>query len=123
MNFRIEIKMINIIKIMIPNQNDSMNEIDIYRLKNDDWQICRFLFEFKNFNTALNELNKSLKWKNDFGIYLRIDDYFPKEFYEMLESNQFGQDKNGRHVHWYLTTSKNIIKHSVKYYDVLPYRF
>jgi hypothetical protein len=87
------------------------HEIDVNRVRDDNWQIERFILDQKNRDEdkAYEAMVKALRWKKSFGVHERNDQYFPKEFYELHEIEMFGQDKSGRIIHWEITRNiKNI---------------
>lgn len=71
---------------------------DVERVRKEDWQVKRFLDEYENEDQAFNELLKSLKWKKEFGIHERDDQYFPKEFWELNGVEIIGQDNQKRYI-------------------------
>jgi len=84
------------------------HQIDVDRVRNDDWQIERFIIDQESEDKAYESLIKALQWKKSFGIHERNDQYFPKEFYESHEIEMYGRDKEGRPIHWDVT--KNLVK-------------
>lgn len=73
------------------------HEIDIERVKTEEWQVKRFLVEFNNDeDKAFELLCKAMKWKKEFGIHERDDQYFFKELWELTGSEISGRDKQGR---------------------------
>jgi hypothetical protein len=78
------------------------HEIDVNRVRTDNWQIERFVLDQENANEdkAYESLIKALQWKKSFGIHDRSDQYFPKEFYELHAIEMYGRDKEGRIILW-----------------------
>ena len=80
---------------------DSFHPIDIERVRNDQWQVKRFLLHYGNDEAAAAEaLFKALRWKKEYGIHNRDDRYFPRELFEMSGAEICGRDKEGRLIHW-----------------------
>ena len=88
---------------------DLFHELDVKRVRTDDWQIERFVIDQQNEGLAYNALVKALQWKKSFGVHERTDHYFPKEYFEFSELHNFGTDKKGRLIKWEKTrTERNI---------------
>lgn len=87
---------------------DYYHDIDISRVKSDDYLIERFVTEYQNEEKATEELIKTLKWKRAFGLHSRTDQFFPKEFYELFEIEMHGTDREGHLLHW--ESTRNLIK-------------
>ena len=101
----------NLIRYKFLNDNNNLfDEIDIFRVRTDDWQINRFVIEHQDIYRALYALRIAMRWRKEFGIHRRNDQYFPKEFYEALESDQTGRDRDGRYVHWSNINANRIAK-------------
>lgn len=92
--------------------SDSFDETDVIRILSDDWQIERYLIQHQDIEVAYNALIRTLVWKKKFGIHERTDRFFPKEFYETMESDRTGLDRDGRHVYWANIKSSKIHKYS-----------
>lgn len=59
------------------------DERDIRKVRENDWTVYRFLRTEKyNFETALEKLDKCMKWRKDMQMNDRQDSDAPKEFYE-----------------------------------------
>ncbi|KAF7491509.1 Motile sperm domain-containing protein 2 [Sarcoptes scabiei] len=93
-------------------QNPTLyHSIDIERVRNEDWQVKRFLDEFEgDEDKAFELLCKALRWKKEIGIHEHDDQYFPKEFWEFSGSEICGQDKNGRLIQLEVMRSQHIFK-------------
>jgi len=77
------------------------HEVDVQRVRSDDWQIERFAVEHGlNEDAAYEALVRALKWKKEFGIHDRTDHYFPKEYFEWSETQTYGRDREGRLIQW-----------------------
>ena len=76
------------------------HEIDVNRVREDNWQIERFIDSDCNEDTAYNSLIKAMKWKKSFGVHERSDRYFPKEMFELNKSDIYGRDREGRVICW-----------------------
>ena len=84
------------------------HEIDVNRVQTDDYQIERFITEYESEDRAYEEIIKTMKWKREYGIHERNDQYFPKEFYDLFDIEMHGKDREGSHLHW--ESTKNLIK-------------
>jgi len=76
------------------------HQIDIERVRTEDWQIERFILDTDSEDEAYKSMTKALQWKNSFGLHDRNNEYFPKEFYMIFSLEKFSRDKNGRIVMW-----------------------
>ena len=82
------------------NNEDLFNEIDVFRVRTDDWQIQRFLKSFTNEESFVKALTMTMVWKNKFGVYDRTDEYFPRECFEFGDPEIFGKDREDRVLVW-----------------------
>jgi hypothetical protein len=84
------------------------HEIDVNRVRRDNWQIRRFVLDQEDGNPdkAYEAMIKALQWKKSFGIHDRDDQYFPKEFYELHGIEMYGRDREGRIIHWERTENR-----------------
>lgn len=83
---------------------DSYHSIDVDRVRNNDWQIKRFVLfhehDSNNEDVAFEAVCKALRWKKSYGVHERTDTDFPKEFWQMSGIDICGHDINGHFVHW-----------------------
>ena len=77
------------------------HEIDVNRVKTQEWQVKRFLLDQDNDeDKAFNALVAAMKWKKEYGIHDRTDQYFPKELWELVAVEVNGKDREGRVIQW-----------------------
>lgn len=79
------------------------HSIDIERVRNEQWQVERFLIDQQpndDENEAFKALCKSLQWKKSFGIHERCDQSFAKELWELCSVEINGRDYKGRVIQW-----------------------
>jgi hypothetical protein len=86
------------------------HQIDVERVRSENWQIERFILEIEAEDKAYKALTDAMKWKKSFGIHERNDKYFPKEFFLVFDLEISGRDKEGRLVIW--NSDKNFKKMS-----------
>ena len=84
----------------IEQNRSEYHNIDVEKVETNDWEIERFVMEYKTEDKTYEALVRALKWKKWFGVHDRSDDYFPKEFYEVFERECFGRDRDGRLIQW-----------------------
>ncbi|XP_054155748.1 motile sperm domain-containing protein 2-like [Oppia nitens] len=89
------------------SEPDKYHQIDIDRIRSDDWQLERFLIghrdeddEDSQMDKAYDALARAMHWKQTFGIHERQDRYFPREFLEFTKTQCFGRDREGRLIQW-----------------------
>ena len=82
------------------NNEHLYHELDVKRVRTDDWQIERFVINHNNEDKAYEALVKALQWKKSFGVHDRTDLYFPEEYYEFIDTYSYGRDKEGRLIQW-----------------------
>ncbi|OTF76811.1 major sperm protein-like protein [Euroglyphus maynei] len=69
---------------------------DLEQIKNNDWQIQRFLLECKlNTDHSYEMLRNAMKWRREEGIYHCSPGDFPAEYYQSGYIFRHGRDKNG----------------------------
>ncbi len=72
------------------------DEIDVEKIKNNDWSVWRFLRPEKyNPDSALEKLDKAMQWRKEFNINFRKESDIPKEFFEVGGMFPFNCDKDG----------------------------
>ncbi|XP_054163782.1 uncharacterized protein LOC128961558 [Oppia nitens] len=76
------------------------HEIDVKRVRTEDWQIERYLTSNGSADEALNSLITALEWKKSFGLHERNHKYFPKEMFKIYSYEKPSVDKNGRLALW-----------------------
>jgi hypothetical protein len=76
------------------------HQIDVERVRSENWQIERFILDTETEDEAYKALTTSLHWKKSFGLHERNDQYFPKEFFIILEIEKYSRDRLGRVVLW-----------------------
>ena len=96
----------NLIEETINKQN-LFHEIDVYRVRTDDWTVNRFLSEQNDQKKAKHCLMKAINWKMQFGVYELTDDFFPRELFERGDPELFGRDKQGKYFVWTGMRNKN----------------
>ena len=79
---------------------DLYHQIDVSRVRTEDWQVERFLLDTHTEDDAFKMLTKAMQWKHSFGIHERTDHYFPKEFFDIFGSERLSTDKDGRLAYW-----------------------
>ncbi|XP_054155598.1 motile sperm domain-containing protein 2-like, partial [Oppia nitens] len=82
------------------NGHNLYHESDVRRVTANDWEIKRFLIEYKSEDKAYQWMTTAFCWRKSFGVYDRSDQYFPKEFYELTEKEITGRDRDGRLIQW-----------------------
>ena len=98
---------------------DLYHEIDVKRVRTEDWQTERFLIEHQNEDTAYEALVRALQWKKSFGIHERTDQYFPREYFEFSEAHAYGRDKEDRLIQW----EKNKTERKISEMNLLTKQF
>ncbi len=88
--------------------------VDIDRVRTEDWQVKRYLLEEEehgnnNEEVAFEALLKTLQWKKRFGLHERTDQYFPREFWELNVTEQWGADRAGHLIQWGRVRNTKII--------------
>ncbi|OTF69200.1 hypothetical protein BLA29_002377 [Euroglyphus maynei] len=74
------------------------HEIDVGRIRVEDWSIKRFLIANDNDeNMAFDSMIRTYRWRKDFGIHDRTDQSFPMEFWQ-LSGVEIMQTIDGKHV-------------------------
>src|ERR1700743_3735740 len=76
------------------------HDIDVERVRCEDWQIERFVIDYQSCDKAYEALIKALQWKKSYGIHDRSHSYFPKEFPIIFGNVSYSRDKEGRVVRW-----------------------
>nr|XP_046917393.1 uncharacterized protein LOC124497760 [Dermatophagoides farinae] len=78
-------------------KNSSLyHEIDVKRIKEEEWEVRRFLLEYNgDENVSFDAMIKCYRWKKEYGIHERTDDMFPKELWELADC---GRAKDGTYV-------------------------
>ena len=84
----------------IYSKQDLFDEIDLYRVYTDEWFIERFFINEKDLQKGFLSLLKAMRWKNDFGVYKRNEQYFMREIHQWCDPELFGRDKQGRYILW-----------------------
>ncbi|KAH9507113.1 Motile sperm domain-containing protein 2 [Dermatophagoides farinae] len=60
------------------------HEIDIKRIREEEWPIKRFLIANNaDENIAFDSMQRTYRWRNKFGIHDRTDQSFPREFWQL----------------------------------------
>ena len=98
-------------RFLVESERDSQlfHEIDVNRVRTDDWQIERYVNEYATEDQAYEALVKTLKWKKEFGVHERSDQYFPRECFENIGAYMYGKDKDGRNIQWEKTRNERNI--------------
>ena len=81
----------------VKNASDSPHyeESDVEMIKQNDWQIQRFLLEHKaEPEDAFAALNNAMKWRKEMNIHQMKDTDFPREFYQSGYIMRYGRDMN-----------------------------
>ena len=67
----------------------AFHQIDIDRVRTDDWQLLGFLQRSTSATEAYELLSIALLWKKHIGVHEKRDEDFPLEFYKVkvLETN------------------------------------
>ena len=78
---------------------DLYDERDIEKVIHNDWTVFRFLLtdQFK-FDSALDKLDKCMKWRKEMQMNDRQDSDAPKEFYECGGIFTYNWDREGTTV-------------------------
>lgn len=80
---------------------DAYHPVDIERVRNEEWQVKRFLLASKdNVDEAFAALCQALQWKKTFGLHDRPDSFYPKEIWELNGIEICGRDKENHLVQW-----------------------
>jgi len=78
--------------------------IDIERVCTEDWQVKRFLLDHSDDESAaFNALCKCLRWKCEFGVHDRTDQYFPLEFWTLSGWEMAGRNRESHQIVWGIT--------------------
>ncbi|OTF69199.1 hypothetical protein BLA29_002378 [Euroglyphus maynei] len=72
------------------------HQVDVKRVKEEEWEVRRFLLEYNgDENAAFEAMVKCYRWKKEFGVHERTDDMFPKELWELADC---ARAKDGSYV-------------------------
>ncbi|XP_054156832.1 motile sperm domain-containing protein 2-like [Oppia nitens] len=77
-------------------QPELYDECDIQKLRSTDWPVWRFLrTERYNAETALEKLDRCLRWRRESDINYKRGEDVPKEFYEIGGMFTYNEDRDG----------------------------
>lgn len=104
------------------------SEVDVNRMRNDDWFLQRFYERSANDEDAFEWVLGTMHWKKNVGVHDRKDDEFAKEFYEINGMEILGHNNENNLVVWgtskytrdfseFRTEIKMFIIHEMEYLD------